>query len=281
MNTAVQVELPFNAMSATHSIAIEAVNISYSVHNKPLLHGINARFQAGRWTSIVGPNGAGKTTLLKVLAGLLHAKGEVKYMSEALQTIAPRQRAQKIAWLGQNEHGAEDMLVHDVVMLGRMPHIAWFGSAGEQDFQAVEHALRTTHAWDWRNRTLSQLSSGERQRVLLARAMAVQAETVLMDEPLMNLDPPHQADWLRWAKRSVAQGKTVISVLHEISLALQADDMLVMANGQLMHQGACDALQTHAALEQVFDQAIQVVAVDKMRTAHLNIKQNSEQLKQG
>src|SRR5690606_8428424 len=103
---------------------------------------------------------------------------------------------------------------------------------------AVEQALRATQAWDWRHRALGQLSGGERQRVLLARLLAVQAQVLLMDEPLANLDPPHQADWLLLVRALVVQGTTVVSVLHEVSLALQADDMVVMAAGRVLHHGA-------------------------------------------
>ena len=118
--------------------------------------------------------------------------------------------------------------------------------------------FRSTHAWDWRGRALGQLSGGERQRVLLARALAVEAEVLLMDEPLANLDPPHQTDWLLLVKARVANGKTVISVLHEISFALQADEVVVMANARVTHQGACSDATSHRAIETVFDQRIAI-----------------------
>ena len=118
--------------------------------------------------------------------------------------------------------------------------------------------MRSTQAWDWRERPLGQLSGGERQRVLLARALAVEAQVLLMDEPLANLDPPHQADWLLLARALVSSGKTVVSVLHEISFALQADELLIMDRGHIRHQGACGDAASHRALEQVFDQRIAV-----------------------
>jgi iron complex transport system ATP-binding protein len=147
-------------------------------------------------------------------------------------------------------------------MLGRLPHRGWFAPPGPQDRAAVEQALRATQAWEWRQRLLGRLSGGERQRVLLARALAVQAGVLLMDEPLANLDPPHQADWLALARAQAAAGCTVVSVLHEISFALQADEMVVMAQGRIVHQGACGDPRTHAALAQVFEQRLQVRALD-------------------
>ena len=163
--------------------------------------------------------------------------------------------------MGQGETSDEDLCVYDLVMLGRLPHQAWLAGPAPADHAAVARALGLTKAWDWRARSIGQLSAGERQRVLLARALAVEAQVLLMDEPLANLDPPHQADWLLMVRALVVEGKTVVSVLHEISLALQADEMLVMQQGRLTHQGACSDAQTHRALEQVFDARIAVASL--------------------
>jgi len=225
------------------------------------LNDIDLDLPTGRWTSIVGPNGAGKSTLLKVLAGLLPFSGQVSLLGQALGSIGLKTRAQQMAWLGQNETTGDDLTVWDVAMLGRLPHQPWLATPSAADHAAVEKALRVTQAWDWRARTLGHLSGGERQRVLLARALAVQAQVLLMDEPLANLDPPHQADWLMMVRGLIAEGKTVVSVLHEISIALHADDMLIMANGRVTHQGVCADPVTHRALEAVFDHRISIHAL--------------------
>ena len=104
-------------------------------------------------------------------------------------------------------------------------------------------------------------AGGERQRVLLARALAVQAQVLLMDEPLANLDPPQQAEWLGVVRALIEKGKTVVSVLHEISFALNADQMVIMAQGRVTHQGACNDGATHQALEHVFDNRIRIHAL--------------------
>lgn len=240
------------------AIAIRAHAIRARLGFAEVLHGIGLSLPAGRWTSIVGPNGAGKSTLLKVLAGLLHCQGEVDLLGEPLASLPGRARARQMSWLGQNEATADDLTAYDVAMLGRLPHQPWLAPPSAADRAAVEKALRITQAWDWRCRALGQLSGGERQRVLLARALAVDAQVLLMDEPLANLDPPHQADWLLMVRELVAGGKTVVSVLHEISLALQADDMVVMQQGFVTHHGACADEATHRALEQVFEHRVAV-----------------------
>ncbi|MES2878824.1 MAG: ABC transporter ATP-binding protein [Pseudomonadota bacterium] len=241
-----------------NSVAIQAHGIRATLGNVEVLHGIELALPQGCWTSIVGPNGAGKSTLLKALAGLLPHSGTVTLLGQPLTSLPGRLRAQQLSWLGQNESSAEDLTVRDVAMLGRLPHQPWLAAPSAADHAAVEQALRATQAWDWRERTLGQLSGGERQRVLLARALAVQAQVLLMDEPLANLDPPHQADWLEVVQALIQQGTTVVSVLHEISLALHADQMVIMAQGRVTHQGDCANPLTHRALEAVFDQRITI-----------------------
>lgn len=250
-------------MSRSNDIdaALEAHRLSATLGASEVLHGIDLKLRAARWTSIVGPNGAGKSTLLKALAGLLAHRGEVRLFGEAQDRVPARVRARRLSWLGQSgtgEGSADDLMVYDVAMLGRLPHQRWLATPGAADREAVERALRSTQAWDWRDRPLGQLSGGERQRVLLARALAVEAEALLMDEPLANLDPPHQADWMKIVRTLVATGRTVVSVLHELPMALAADEMVVMDQGRVVHHGTCDDPATHAALEQVFDHRIRV-----------------------
>ena len=240
-------------------IAIDARRICAKLGNSEILHDISLALPRARWTSVVGPNGAGKSTLLKALAGLLAHSGQVALLGQPMADMRGRDRARQLSWLGQNESSADDLTAYDVAMLGRLPHQAWLAPPSTADHAAVERALKTTQAWDWRGRPLGQLSGGERQRVLLARALAVEAEVLLMDEPLANLDPPHQTDWLLTVRSLVASGKTVVSVLHEISLALQADELVVMDKGRVTHQGVCVDAATHRALEAVFDHRITVL----------------------
>ncbi len=243
-------------------MALRVHDVHVALSEQEVLHGINVSFATGRWTSIVGPNGAGKSTLLKAMASLLPFTGRIFLFDQALMAMDRKQRAQQLSWLGQNETASDDLRVWDVVMLGRMPHQAWLAAPSTQDQSVVETALQATQAWDWRERSLGQLSGGERQRVLLARALAVQAQVMLMDEPLANLDPPHQVDWLEQVRCLNAQNTTVISVLHEVGMALHADDMVVMQAGRVVHQGACADAVTHRAVEAVFDKRIAIHSLD-------------------
>ena len=244
------------------SLALQTLQLSAELGGRQVLHQMDLQIKTGRWTCVVGPNGAGKSSLLKALAGLLPHRGQVLWQGQPLASLSRQQRALQLSWLGQGEASTLDLRVWDVVMLGRMPHQGWLGSSSLQDAQMVEAALKATQAWDWRERTLGELSGGERQRVLLARAMAGNAPTMLMDEPLANLDPPHQVDWLEQVHCLLAQGTTVVTVLHEIGMALHADDMIVLCEGRVMHQGAGRDTATHAAIEAVFGQRIRIHALD-------------------
>ncbi|MEY4732383.1 MAG: putative siderophore transport system ATP-binding protein YusV [Pseudomonadota bacterium] len=244
------------------SFALETRQLQVQLAERTVLHGLDLQIATGRWTCVVGPNGAGKSTLLRALAGLLPHSGQVLWQGQPLQAIARRDRGLQLSWLGQGEASTLDLRVWDVAMLGRLPHQSWLSAPTEQDAQMVEAALKATQAWDWRERTLGELSGGERQRVLLARAMAGNAPVMLMDEPLANLDPPHQVDWLEQVHCLIAQGTTVVSVLHEIGMALHADEVIVMDQGQVVHHGACSDAATHAAIEAVFAHRIRILALD-------------------
>jgi iron complex transport system ATP-binding protein len=252
--------------------ALQAKALGLMLGQRAVLHGVDVRIPAGRWTCVVGPNGAGKSSLLKALAGLLPFSGEVRWHGQDLKNLDRRQRGLQLSWLGQGEATTLDLRVWDVAMLGRLPHQGWWGTPTAQDEQMCEAALKATQAWDWRERTLGELSGGERQRVLLARAMAANASIMLMDEPLANLDPPHQVDWLEQVHCLRAQGTTVVSVLHEIGMALHADELVVMAQGRITHQGACADPATHRALESVFDDRLAVRELDGQWVALPNVK---------
>jgi iron complex transport system ATP-binding protein len=247
-----------NAILAHHV----GVQLSHASGDHLVLSHINLEIKSGKWTSIVGPNGSGKTTLLKVLAGLMEHQGEVIWPAWQAQFNDPSKdqssKAQFLAWMGQQQPGGDDLSVYDVAMLGRIPHLSWLDAPSERDHQAVRRALEQTQAWEWRQRRLGELSGGERQRVLLARVLAVESEVVLMDEPLSHLDPPHQVDWLHCVRSLVGQGKTVVSVLHELSMALMSDELLVMKGGRIHHQGPVHERATHQAIEAVFEHRIQI-----------------------
>ena len=244
-------------MNSLHTVALTARNITVMHDEFTAVNNVSLTLHAGEWVSLVGPNGAGKSSLLKALAGLAPAEGEVSLLGKPWAEWNRRERAQTMAWMGQAEAGQDDLTVYDVAMLGRLPHQSWLSTPSAKDHAVVEVALKTVQAWDWRTRSLGQLSGGERQRVLLARALAVQAQVYLMDEPLAGVDVPHQSDWLEWVRCLTETGAAVVSVLHELNLALQADRVWVMSEGRWVHSGLPNDQDTHQALSAVFQNRLQ------------------------
>lgn len=227
----------------------------------PVLDGVNAAFDVG-WTSVVGPNGAGKSTLLRALAGLVAARqGQVLLDGRPLSRISPPERGRSLAWLEQNALAPTDLGARDVVALGRLPHTGLFGTLASPDQQAIDDAMQAAGCTDWAQRRLSTLSGGERQRVLLARALAVQAPVLLLDEPTTHLDPPQQMAVVRLL-RQLSRQRTVVTVLHDLPLALQAQRLLVMDQGRVAAEGGSGDPAVHRALEAVFGQALHIRALD-------------------
>ncbi|SEL70585.1 iron complex transport system ATP-binding protein [Roseateles sp. YR242] len=244
--------------------AVPALHIdlqSLSLGSRQVLQALSLSPAPREWMAIVGPNGAGKSTLLRAMAGLLPFQGTLSLDKRAWSDWPARERARHIAWLGQNETTAEDLTAFDVVMLGRLPHQPWLAPARAADHEAVQVAMQQTQSWEWRDRPLGRLSGGERQRVLLARALAVRSGVLLMDEPLAHLDPPHQSDWVHLVRQRVNDGAAVVSVLHELNIAMQADRLVVMADGRIVHQGAPHDPATHAALQEVFQHRLLILQV--------------------
>ena len=243
-----------------NKVAVQAIDIRASLGNIEVLHGISLSLPAGRWTSIVGPNGAGKSTLLKVLAGLLPHTGSVALLGQPMQALPAKRRAQQLSWLGQNEASADDLTAYDVAMLGRLPHQAWLAPPGAVDHAAVELALRTTHAWDWRDRSLGELSGGERQRVLLARALAQQGSLLLLDEPTSDLDLRHQIAALGAVRHEAdTHGTSALMAIHDLALAGRYCDQLILLHGGRVHaQGAWQDVLTPANLAQVYGVAARI-----------------------
>lgn len=247
-------------------VVLQADHLSASRGGQAILHDVSLAAQAGQWLSIVGPNGAGKSTLLRCLAGLLRpTHGQVHLMARPLPSWSAHDKAQTLSWLGQQHEGDDAMSVYEAVSLGRLPYQGWLGLGGLNvaDQQAIEQALVDTDLQTKAQQPLRTLSGGERQRVNLARALAVQAPVLLLDEPVAHLDAPHQRLLAQVLRREASLGRCVVSVLHELPLALHADRMAVVQRGRLVAQGACTDAAVHRAVESVFDQAVHITQVDQ------------------
>ena len=226
---------------------------------RPVLDDVSLAFRGGEWTAIVGPNGAGKSTLMSLLAGLLPAtRGAVHLANRPIGDWGVRERARLLTWAGQSPSSEGDIAAHDIVRLGRMPHYGLLGTPSAADEAAVEAALYETEACAVAARRLNELSAGERQRVLLARAFAASAPILLLDEPTVHLDAPHQRRLIRSLRQRARGGYAVMSVLHDLTLALAADRLVVLADGKLHADGGPDDQVVRDVLVAVFDHAFTI-----------------------
>ena len=249
-------------MSRPPCIALAARGLQVQQGERTVLDGMSLEFAPGRFTAIIGPNGSGKSTLLATLAGLHPARaGSVWLGDRSLADWTVRERARQLAWLGQQAEAEGELDVRAVVSLGRLPWVGLFGALRAEDHAAVDAALSETDTSTLATRRLSELSGGERQRVLIARALAGQTPVLLLDEPTTHLDAPHQRALLRSLQARAAQGGTVVAVLHELNLALAADQLVVLARGRIAAAGSPSEPAVRTAIEAAFGEAIRIMEV--------------------
>jgi iron complex transport system ATP-binding protein len=226
---------------------LAAENLALMRGGKRVVEGLSASLAPGTITAILGPNGAGKSSLLMGLAGLLEpAEGRVVLEGRGLAELPPRTRARGIGYLPQTPEIAWDVAVRNLVALGRLP---W----GDDGADAVSAAIAALGLEPLANRPASHLSGGERARVLLARVLAGTPQWILADEPLAALDLAHQLGLIAHLKSCAAAGQGVVVVLHDLALAMNhADRVLVLHEGRLVADGAPAAALGAEVIEQVW-----------------------------
>jgi iron complex transport system ATP-binding protein len=208
---------------------IEAKEVTARFGRNTVLDAVNITIRPGQMIGLIGPNGSGKTTLLRLLAGLRRPEsGLVLYNGRSASDIGRRQLARTIAYLAQVADVHWHMQVEYLIELGRLPHRRMMQGPGAADRQAVERAIEACDVGAFRARTMSEVSGGERLRILLARALAVEAELLLADEPIAGLDPRHQLQVMDLLRQTARNGRGVVVVLHDLALAGRYCDRLVL-----------------------------------------------------
>lgn len=219
------------------------------------LKGIDLTIPEGKVTALLGPNGCGKSTLLKALSRILKPKGgEVLWEGKSIHQHSSRYIAHKLSLLPQSQDPPEGICVRDAVAYGRSPYMNFMGMLCDQDYLSVDKAMKATGVHDLSEIPVTKLSGGQQQRVWLAMTLAQDSDYILLDEPTTYLDLNHQVELMSLLRILNKQGKTIVTVLHDVNQACRyCDHLIVMQEGRLVTQGKPSDILTADLLDQVFN----------------------------
>jgi iron complex transport system ATP-binding protein len=237
-------------------------NISVSYGKTRVLDHVTLEVASGEVLALVGPNGAGKSTLIRAVSGVVPMQsGEVRVDGKVLHKLPTMVRARYLAVVPQARSLPPAFTVYESVLLGRTPHLGWLGRAGEGDRERVRHALEQTQLLPLDERYVGELSGGEQQRVLLARALAQDTPVMLLDEPTTHLDLQHRESLIRTIRDlALKKNLAILMVLHDLNLAaLYAQRVALLVQGRLEAIGSPEDVLTARRLSQVYQMPVRVM----------------------
>ena len=242
-------------------IGLQISDVCFSYLNGLVLHNINLSIRAGERVGLLGANGAGKTTLVKLVSGVLKpGQGEIRLDGSSLTQLRRKSVARSVAVVPQQFHIPFAFTVREVVMLGRIPFLKAFAEESEADRRLVANALEQVGIGELKERRFDELSGGERQKVILAMALAQQPRLLLLDEPIVHLDITHQVEILELVKSlNVEQGLTIMAAMHDLNLAaLYFDRLVLLKEGRVWADGTPGQVLTEGIIEDVFSASVRV-----------------------
>lgn len=234
----------------------ETKNLNVGYNGKVLIHNINIHLEKGQITTLIGPNGSGKSTILKTISKFLEKiAGTVYIERNEINSMSNKKIAEKLSVVLTERISTEYMTCEDIVGLGRYPYTNNFGTLTEEDRIIVKDSLEKVNAWDLKDRDFNTLSDGQRQRILLARAICQQPEILVLDEPTSFLDIHHKIELLAILQKMVKENNiAVIMSLHEIDLAPKISDMVICVKGDtIMQYGPPEKIFKENIIEELYD----------------------------
>ncbi len=241
--------------------ALQTTTINFGYDTDRVIHDVSLSITQGEFLGIIGPNGAGKSTLLRLMCGICKPEtGEITLFDKRLSAQSQKEIARQIAFVPQETHFTLNFTVEDVVMMGRYPYQHAFGREDQKDFDAKDNAIAAAHIEHLRDRPVNSLSSGERQRVVIARALAQAPCILLLDEPTSHLDLHHQHSIMELLKKLNAEGLTVAVVHHDLNLAsLYCKRLVLMNEGKIAATGTPKELIKKDNLRKVYGTEVRIV----------------------
>ena len=245
---------------------ITLTHITASYNAETVLDDVSLHIARGERLALAGPNGAGKSSLLRVITGQLPAQGSVRVTGTAIARLSPRLRAKLMAVVPQDIASDVPFTARDFVLLGRTASLPRFGGPAAADLDAVHEAMSLTETWHLRQRPLTEMSGGERQRLALAMALANQPEIILLDEPTSHLDLRHRAELMRLLIRlNKERQTTILMVVHDLTLASQFFPRIVLlSQGRKIADGAPSVVLRSEILEKVYACPVSVIPLPGM-----------------
>ena len=233
---------------------IDVEDVVVELGGTRVLDGVSASVEEGEFVGLVGPNGAGKTTLLRTINGALSpARGRVLVAGEDVHDLPSRAASRLVATVPQTTQLSFDFSVREAIEMGRTPHQSRFGTWRPEDAEAVDRAMARTEVREFADRAVTEISGGERQRVLIARALAQETPLILLDEPTASLDINHQVRTLELVRSLVGEGKTAVAAIHDLNLAAHYCDRLVLlSDREVLAAAAPEQVLTESRLREAF-----------------------------
>jgi len=247
-------------------------NLHFSIEDKKILHGISASFEPCKIHGIIGPNGSGKSTLLKNICRIWEPQeGTVFIQNEDYRSISRRDLSRLVTLVPQNTAVSFPISVYDIVAMGRNPHVGRFQPLRNRDREIIEMALQETHSSALKDRNINELSGGESQLCIIARALATEASLILLDEPTSDLDIKHTLTIMELLVRLKAQGKTILASIHDLNLAKRfCDTISIIHQGAIFYTGDPSEAFSGNTVREVFDVEVTEIQKDSMTFLYFN-----------
>lgn len=241
-------------------MSLKVHNLSFAYGQKKIIQNLSFRLEAGEIVGVIGPNGAGKSSLISLLTRILRpGSGHILLNDKDLTAYSRLELAQHIAVVPQASDLPEAFSAQEIVMMGRTPHLGFLANETEADYALVEKMMRRTHVWHFANRLIASLSGGEKQRVLLARALVQEPRYLLLDEPTNHLDLRYQVEVLRYVQAEARNGVGALVVLHDLNLAARVcHRLLVLQEGRLVAEGKPQEVLSEELIERVYQTEVTV-----------------------